>query len=70
MLVSISEFARTERAFPSEYAVRGAIRNVAGFPTVRIGRRIYIDMDRWAAFKASGGAALPGIWRLKPRDAA
>jgi hypothetical protein len=68
-LVAIPQFRLLEPAFKNEQAIYQAAREVPGFPVVRIGRRIYIDMNRWRLFKKNGGAALPGGWRRQPRDA-
>ena len=62
-LVTIPQFRLLEPAFSSEQSVYSAVREVPGFPSVRIGRRVFIDMERWQEFKRNGGAALPGGWR-------
>jgi hypothetical protein len=70
-LVTVAEFRMQESsAFPSEQAVRRAIREVPGFPYTRIGRKVYVDICRWQAFRENGGATLPGGWRKTPKDAA
>lgn len=57
-------------AFPSDQSLYSAIKTVPGFPVVKIGRRVFIDLDRWRQFKAAGGKALTGGWRREPCDAA
>ncbi len=68
-LITIPEFRRTVEpgAFRSDQAVYAAVRNVPGFPVVRVGRRVYIDLDEWERFKASGGQALAGGKSPMPR---
>jgi hypothetical protein len=39
------------------------MREVPGFPAVRIGRHVYVDLDQWAQFKKNGGRVLAGGWR-------
>ncbi|MBE0660684.1 MAG: DNA-binding protein [Bryobacteraceae bacterium] len=36
-------------------------------PSVRIGRRVFIDVDELEAFAKNGGKALPGGWRREPK---
>jgi hypothetical protein len=63
VLVTIPEFRRLEPAFKSDQSIYLAVREVPGFPVVRLGRRLFIDLERWAEFKRAGGAALAGGWR-------
>jgi hypothetical protein len=63
VLVTIPEFRRLEPAFKSDQSVYLAAREVPAFPVVRIGRRLFIDLERWAEFKRAGGAVLAGGWR-------
>jgi hypothetical protein len=63
-LMTIPEFARSEPAIKSDQIAYMMIRNGL-IPTVRIGRKIFVDPEQWAAFKASGGQAYPGGWRKK-----
>ncbi len=66
-LLTIPEFRMREPvAFGSDQAVYHAIRTVPGFPSVRLGRRVFIDVGRWEEFKRSGGRSLAGGWRRQP----
>ena len=69
-LVTVQRFCREfePEAFPSPQSVYGAIREVPDFPGVKIGRKVFIDLERWRVFKASGGQGLAGGWRKKPSD--
>jgi hypothetical protein len=68
-LMTVTEFIRSEPAIKSEQRAYQMIR--AGLlPSVRIGRRIYVDPAQWETFKASGGKSLPGGWRKEPKEAA
>ena len=69
-LVSISQFRLMEPAFSSDQAVYAAARQIPGFPVVHVGRRLFIDLERWADFKRAGGQALPGGWRREPEAGA
>lgn len=61
-LKTIPQFVRDEPAIGSDQT--GYTMARAGLlPVVRIGRRLFIDIDQWEAFKAAGGRALPGGWR-------
>lgn len=62
-LVTIPEFRELEPAFKSDQAVYSAVREIRGFPVVRVGRRLFIDVERWREFRQSGGQALPGGWK-------
>jgi len=66
-LVSVSEFRKAEPAFKSDYAVYAAARSIPELGSVRIGRRVFIDLLRWEEFKRTGGRALPGGWRREAR---
>lgn len=39
-------------------------------PHVRVGRKVYFDLDRVAQWVADGGGTLPGGWRLEPTTTA
>ncbi|MFB3778799.1 MAG: hypothetical protein ACE141_14370 [Bryobacteraceae bacterium] len=65
-LVTISQFRLMEPAFSSDQSVYAAARQIQGFPIVRVGRRVFIDLERWREFKRAGGQALPGGWRREP----
>ena len=69
-LVTIPQFRQLEPAFSSDQAIYAAIRQISGFPAVRIGRRVFIDMEQWQEFRKSGGRALAGGWRREPQEAA
>ena len=70
-LITAETMTKVEpEAFPTEAAVYNAARTVPGFPVVRLGRRVLIDLAGWQEFKRRGGQALPGGWRKEPRDAA
>jgi len=65
-LKTIPQFVRDEPAIGSDQSGYQMAR--AGLlPTVRIGRRLFVDMDQWALYKAAGGRALPGGWRREAR---
>jgi hypothetical protein len=61
-LLTIPQFVRAEPAIGSDQS--GYQKARAGLlPVVRIGRRLFIDMDQWASYKRTGGRALPGGWK-------
>lgn len=68
-LQTVTEFVRSEPAIKSEQRAYQMIREGL-LPSVRIGRRIYVDPAQWQTFKAGGGKALPGGWRREPEAGA
>jgi len=44
--------------------------NEGQFPLVRLGRRVFVDLDILDEFSRAGGQALPGGWRRNPRQGA
>lgn len=68
-LLSVTEFSRLEPAIGGPAAIYRLIREGL-IPTFRLGRRVFIDLPAWQAFRASGGKALPGGWRREPREVA
>jgi hypothetical protein len=67
-LLTIPEFRRQESSIPSDARAYQLVRAQIIPPgvVVRLGRRIFIDVNEWEKFKRSGGKSLPGGWR---RDA-
>jgi hypothetical protein len=66
MLLSINEFSRRNpEAFPSPNSVYTAVREHILPPgvAVRIGRKLFINEEKFAEFIDRGGASLPGGWK-------
>lgn len=66
MLLRINEFSRrNSEAFPSPNSVYTAVGEGTLPPgvAVRIGRKLFINEEKFAEFIAAGGAALPGGWK-------
>ena len=61
-LQTVTEFIRSEPAIKSEQRAYQMIREGL-LPSVRIGRRIFVDPAQWETFKTGGGRALAGGWR-------
>jgi hypothetical protein len=68
-LVTVPDFRKYHEpdAFKSDQAIYTAARNVPGFPAVKCGRKLFIDVGKWKEFIDRGGAALAGGWRREAK---
>jgi len=63
-IVPALEFFHANRSlFSSDVAGYGALKGPMKSCVVNIGRKKFVNLDKWAEFVERGGAELPGGWR-------